>query len=85
MDLSQFCLSNHPLKDMLVILAIMPKGAVNNHVQIFVRTQVFNSFGEIPKFVIAGWCKRKLISSFVKTSNLSSKECVAFCIPTNNK
>lgn len=35
-------------------LVIMSKATINNHVQIFLWTYVFNSFGKLPKNMIFG-------------------------------
>lgn len=74
----------HLLKNILVvsrILKAMTKYAIHIYVQVFVQTEVFNSFGYIPRSTIAGlddiW-----MFSFVRNCQSVLKVFVPFCIPS---
>jgi hypothetical protein len=51
--------------DVLHVLTLIDEAAVTIHVQVFVWTQVFSSFGQIPRSINAGWYA-KSVCAFVR-------------------
>ena len=69
--------------DCLQVLTITNKVPLNIFVQVFVWTQVFNSFG-IPSSRISGLYANSMFS-FCKKLPDSSSVAMPFCIPTSNE